>query len=273
MKRMLLVLAVLPLLFVRCEKEDDTETKENILVTVSAKESTIYNGVETSFSASVNGEIKEAVFYFDGQNIGSSISHPYNIQYTPTDIEPGNHKITCIVKSKTGNDFTGEVSVFLKLRLGDEYQGGKIFFLETSGEHGLISSTVDLSYDGDFGTEVRFSWGSETLLGTTKDNGKQNTALMAANAVSSGYAGFHFKNGYNYNSFSDWYIPSIDELELLKENKSYVGGFSNATDWQAMYWSSSESNSTMAFILNFNALMGNTNDKIKVFKIRPIRKF
>jgi hypothetical protein len=271
MKKIIVLFAAVSLLLTGCSGKDN---KEEINVTVSASQTELYNGIEVTLTANVSGgDTKEAVFYFDGQNIGSSIMQPYNIKYKLRDIEPGNHKISCLVMSIKGNDFTGETSVSLKLRLGDEYQGGKIFSLDNSGEHGLIGSIADLSYNGDFGTEVRFAWGNETLLATTRNNGKANTTLMANNAQSSGYAGYHFKNGYSYNGYNDWYIPSIDELEILKENKSYVGGFSNATDWQAQYWSSSESDETKAFILNFNALMGNTNDKVKVFKIRPIRQF
>lgn len=260
------------LLFFSCSKSNE-DGPNDVKVTVSTSENTIYNGIETTFSANVSQDVSEVVFYFDGQNIGSDITAPYTLQYTPKDITPGTHKVTCVAKLGN-NNYSGETTVTMVLRLGDEYQGGKIFYLEASGEHGLIGSTSDLSYSGEFGEEIRFSWGAETLLGTTKNNGKENTALMAANAPSSGYAGYHFKNGgYTKNGYSDWYIPSIDELEILKENKAYVGGFSNATDWQAMYWSSSESSETKAYILNFNALMGNTNDKVKVFLIRPIRKF
>lgn len=266
------LLAVVAVALVGCSKSSDDELS-NVTISVAVNESTIYNGVEYSFSSTVNQIVSEVQFYFDGQSIGSDISEPYSVQYTPKNVAPGSHKITCI--AKLGNhSYNGETSVNVALRLGDEYQGGKIFYLETSGEHGLIGSTADLTYNGDFGAETRFSWGSETILGTTNDNGKENTVLMAANAPSPGYAGYHFKNGgYSQNGYSDWYIPSINELEILKENKSYVGGFSTATDWQVQYWSSSESNQTKAFILNFNALMGNTNDKTKVFKIRPIRQF
>lgn len=264
------LLAVVAL--VSCSKNSNDELNA-VTVSVSVNENTIFNGVESTIQAIISQDIDEVVFYFDGQSIGSDILKPYSIKYTPKNVTPGSHKITCV--AKLGNDsYNGETSVNAVLRLGDEYQGGKIFYLETSGEHGLIGSTTDLTYNGDFGAETRFYWGTETIIGTTNDNGKENTELMAANAPSSGYAGFHFKNGgYSQNGYSDWYIPSINELEILKENKSYVGGFSTATDWQAQYWSSSESNQTKAFILNFNALMGNTNDKIKVFKVRPIRKF
>lgn len=270
----LLVLATI-LCFVGCSKNGDDEPKESINVSVTSNQTNVFNGMELTFTASVlGGDVKETTFYFDGQSIGSSITPPFNLKHKLKDVEPGNHKISCVVKSIKGNDFTGETSISVTLRLGDEYKGGKVFKLNSDGESGLIGSTEDLSYNGDQGAEVRFYWGMDGVtVGTGNDNGKANTTLMAAKATSPSFAGYHFKNGYNRNGFTDWYIPSIDELEILKENKSYVGNFSNLTDWNAMYWSSSEQSESKAFILNFNALMGNTNEKSRVFKIRPIRQF
>lgn len=277
MKKVLfLLLAVLPLLIVGCDKDEDDEPKEEINIIVSSSQIEIYNGIEVTFTANANGgDTKDATFYFDGQSIGSSISQPYTVKHKLKDVEPGNHTVSCIVNSKQGNEFQGETIVSLKLRLGDEYQGGKIFKLSADGKNGLIASMEDFKYLDEIDMEqVRIAWGyGSATLGTDLDNGKANTILMATSAQYPSEAGYHFKNGYNYNGYNDWYIPAYHELELLKTNKSYVGNFSNLTDWNAMYWSSSESNATQAFILNFNALMGNYNEKNRVFKIRPIRQF
>jgi hypothetical protein len=37
------------------------------------------------------------------------------------------------------------------------------------------------------------------------------------------------------NGYKDWFLPSIDELHKLHQNKTVIGGFANVT-----YWSSSE---------------------------------
>lgn len=270
MKKSILSLFAI-LLLIGCSKEN-SEVSKSITVAVSV-DKTLYNGVETLITAAPTGSVSEVVFYFEGQSIGSSISSPYSVKFTPENIKPGSYTVSCVAKN-SNNTYKGDVSVNVVLRLGDEFEGGKIFYLNSPGDHGLISSKTDLTYSGEFGDETLFSWGAESLLGTENSNGKNNTKLMSESAPSSGYAGFLFKNGgFSQNGFSDWYIPSIEELELLKENKKYVGGFSNNTDWEAMYWSSSESNEKEAFILNFNALMGNTNNKTRAFKIRPIRSF
>lgn len=160
------------------------------------------------------------------------------------------------------------------LRLGDEYQGGKIFYLDESGTSGLIASTEDLSYDEGFGIQYGFIWGSDGIIGTNDNNGYENTKKMANIANSEGHAAYAFKNGYSYNGYNDWYIPSYNELELLKENKSYVGNFQNSTvSWSNYYWSSSESDANNALCLNFFALSGNYAEKYLMRKVRPIRKF
>lgn len=260
--------------FIGCSNES-TQEQDTTNISILIDDVNVFNGQKITITASINGgEVNKVTFYFDGSEIGSSIYAPYIKEYTLQDITPGTHKITCIAETKWGNQIQDETNVFLTLRLGDEYQGGKIFYLDENGENGLIASKEDLSYNGSQGTEFRFYWGIPgELLGTSLDNGKENTDLMASKATSPGCAAYHFKNGYEYNGYNDWYIPSYNELELLKENKSYVGGFSDLTDWNAMYWSSSEQSETKAFILNFNALMGNTNNKERVFKIRPIRRF
>jgi hypothetical protein len=184
------------------------------------------------------------------------------------------HEVSCVATTSKGT-YRGSTSATVVLCLGDTYQGGKIFYLESSGEHGFISSTEDLYYNDGSGIQYGFSWGAYGLnLGTTKNNGETNTKLMATNSTSIGQAGYSFKNGLNYNGYSDWYIPSLNELELLKENNAYVGTFEHSdTNWKNFYWSSTERSETIAFCENLYALAGNTSDKSYMRKIRPIRKF
>jgi hypothetical protein len=97
-----------------CSSDDDV-TEEKINVTVSASQTELYNGIEVTFTAKIaGGNTKDATFYFDGQSIGYSTSQPYSVKYQIKDIEPGNHTVSCVVKSRQGNDFQGETTVLLK---------------------------------------------------------------------------------------------------------------------------------------------------------------
>lgn len=232
---------------------------------------TFYNGVESLISATAVGEIKSLTFYFDGKSIGAMISGPFEVKFTPKDLAPIEHEIKVIAESQKGNAFTVSKKIKIELRVGDPYQGGRIYYLDGSKEHGLIASTQDLH----FGNTNTFLWGPLGKLNTTKDNGQENTRLMAEAAPEDySYLGYYFKFNFEIEGFTDWYIPSVDELELLKTNKSLVGGFTTETGIKALYWSSTDANSDNAFAINVNALMGNSYGKqSRGLRVRPIRKF
>jgi len=255
-----------------CEKPDDSiqDPPEVIKVTVLPSDFTLYNGEEISIDVNVDKSISEAKFFFDGIFIGSSISEPYQINYKPVDITPGDHKVKCIVVSEFGNEFQDSTIVQLILRLGDRYKGGIIFSFFPDGISGLISAEQDLYINGT----DRFFWADDISIGRDVNNGVLNTKRMSENTSNVEQVAYFFKDGFSFNGFNDWYIPSINELELLKENKNLVGGFTQLTDWQGLYWSSSEISSTKAEALNFNSLMGNAYWKNSyLLKVRLIRRF
>jgi len=267
-------LIVITVFIVECSKTNtegnNSRTDENLSIELSAKDVVLYNGVETEFYSSANGNITQVSYFFDGLGIGTMIQGPFKIKFTPEDIDPGIHKLKCIVRSEIGNEFSAEITLEIKLRLGDKFKGGKIFYLTEGGDHGLIAAVEDLGPNSDMG----FFWGQYGLLGTNNDNGSDNTIKMISVASNEDFAGYFFKSGYNYNGFNDWYIPSMNELKILKSNKDIVGGFNNTTDWRSNYWSSSEIDETMAQSLHFNVLMGGNLDKGSYkLKVRAIRKF
>ena len=98
--------------------------------------------------------------------------------------------------------------------IGDAYQGGIVFYIFKEGDpeydaavrHGLISETQD---QGDFS-----SWYDA-----------QNKISLSSN---------HSIDGQNY---TDWRLPTKDELNLLYLQKAEVGNFMLNTHF---YWSSSE---------------------------------
>jgi hypothetical protein len=263
-------LAIALTILTSCSKDSGPNQDENITVNLSISSTTIYNNEEIELTANPSSEIKEVKFYLDGTSIGSVISSPYKLKYIPKDVDPGQHDFKSVAISDNNNEFSASISTTLVLRLGDSFKGGKIFYLETSGLSGLIASTEDLNIGGNEG----FFWGQEVMVNTTKDNGQINTQKMIPVSPSSSYAAYYFKNGYNHNGYSDWYIPAISELKILKEMKDVVGGFTNDVNWKGNYWSSSELNASNAEALHFNVLMGNYyNKQSYALKIRPIRKF
>ncbi len=125
------------------------------------------------------------------------------------------------------------------LAIGDSYQGGKIFWLDASGQHGLIAATVDQS------TGIQWYNGTHRFTGTTGDGlyaGVMNTAMIIATQMADNQLGnFAAKVCADYSvvdagvTYGDWYLPSKYELNLLYLQKTAVGGFTIN-----YYWSSTE---------------------------------
>ena len=122
--------------------------------------------------------------------------------------------------------------------------GGKVFYLtDSSGHHGLEAAPVDQASApwGCIGTAI--SGAQSTAVGT----GAANTAAIVAGCVEAGTAA-KVAEAYTLNDYTDWYLPSRDELNLLYAQKSVVGGFANN-----YYWSSSEDNSYYAWLQYFTS--------------------
>ena len=134
--------------------------------------------------------------------------------------------------SKTGA--SGSVTINA-LAIGDAYQGGKIAYLDGTGLHGLIAAAEDQSTEIIWALDAYRSIsvpGTVTVIG----GGAANTVLI----VAQNGAGSDFAAGLCSNLvvgiYSDWYLPSKDELNELYLNRVAIDGFS-ATGF---YWSSSE---------------------------------
>lgn len=262
---------LLSLLFFSCSKvdEDPEVPLEQIKVELTTDKEILHNHENVNLFVDVDGEIEEARFYLDGLFIGSKLTSPYSITFQPVDVEPGLRQFKCVVDSKKGGTFTDSISVPCVIRIGDKYKGGIIYSFTIEGQHGLVAQETDLYYNGT----DRFYWADNVIIGRNTDDGVRNTKLMSENSSSSSQVGYILKT-YSFNGFSDWYIPSINELKELKEMKNIVGNFTTQTNWEGLYWSSSELSETNAEATNFNSLMGNYYGKnAKSLKVRLIRKF
>jgi hypothetical protein len=131
----------------------------------------------------------------------------------------------------------------LKLAIGDSFQGGIIFWLDATGQHGLIAATADQS------TGRQWHNGSYTTTNAVRDGigaGMYNTERIIANQGTGSYAAQLCAN-YQGGGYGDWYLPSKYELNLLYLQRNAVGGL-NLNGW---YWSSTESSSFNAWEQSF----------------------
>ena len=140
-----------------------------------------------------------------------------------TSIE-GNYIITYTVSDTSGNTATAtrQVAVVVQnLAIGQSYQGGIIAYIDSTGQHGLIAATADQSsgiqwYNGDY----IVTGATGTAIGT----GLTNTNAIIAAQGSGSYAA-SIARDYNGGGYTDWFLPSKDELNQLYVNRAAIGGF------------------------------------------------
>ena len=136
------------------------------------------------------------------------------------------------------------------LAIGQNYGGGKIAYILVSGDpgydanvpHGLIAAASDQSTASQWGCLGTAIPGADgTALGT----GNQNTIDIMVGCATAGIAA-RLCGDLILNGYSDWYLPSKDELNKLYINQVAVSGFSSG-----IYWSSSEFDNASAWYQNF----------------------
>lgn len=273
MKKLILIFVV-AILALSCNKESEEEN--DVKINIIVNDSILYNGVKTEISANVNQTVEAITFYIDGKNIGSISESNFSIEYTPKNLKAGNHILKCTATSLKGKIFKNEKTIKCVLRLGDTFEGGNIFHLGKSGEHGLISSNEDFAANSNNGELTEFQYGCyNKFLEAKSEDGKLNTSKMAENSTNQNEIGYYFKTELTYNGYSDWYIPSEMELNLLRDNMQYVEGFiyDQNHSMNNYYWSSTEAYLYEARALNMFVMAGNQQDKLKYLKVRLIRKF
>jgi hypothetical protein len=178
-------------------------------------------------------------------------------------------------------DGTQAAVVFRQLSIGMAYKGGVIAYILQSGDpgyvsgetHGLIAATGDQStaavWTAGGSTQTTLMGGTSTALGSGQAN---TTAILGQAGFSSGAA----QVADNYTNadtgsgvYSDWYLPSLDELNQLYLNQGTIGGF----DSDAHYWSSSENDANNAWGMYFlNGSQGPVG-KAGIDNVRAVRSF
>ena len=152
----------------------------------------------------------------------------------------------------------GQTIMFSK-GIGKVYQGGKIAYFFQPGDpgyiagqnHGLIVATENFFIPGNPSTaSYIFTWHGiaylEVITAYELGTGFTNTnAIVAALGTSGNYAA---KVCYSLvlNGYSDWYLPSRDELYLVYKNKNNIN-----SNLKYNYWSSTQKDSISSWELDF----------------------
>lgn len=177
--------------------------------------------------------------------------------------------------------YAGNVKTY---SIGDFAHGGVVFWVDETGQHGLVCAKVDQS-DG-----IRWHAGTNGMTHANGDGlyaGRANTSIIIAAQVAIGDDGVTFaarlcnalqitENGVTY---SDWYLPSFYELDLMYQSKSEIDETAvfyrgTAISTKDSYWSSCENSAGTAKGISFiiGAMTGTPKSNI-YGNVRAVRAF
>ncbi|MCE3043969.1 DUF1566 domain-containing protein [Legionella sp. 16cNR16C] len=175
-------------------------------------------------------------------------------------------------------------------QIGEPYQGGIVFWVDDTGQHGLIASKNDVYTQG---IQWRNGESGNKITNARADGigaGESNTRLIIAEQTIDNQTGEFaalLANQYRVAEdgetpcvtpanpqslcYGGWYLPSIYELSLLKANLQPQGLASFTPDY---YWSSTESSVSKAWLQNFSTGEVITSDKASTLgHVRAVRQF
>lgn len=234
-----------------------------------------------TYSGSAQGP-SEATNTGTGTNYTYSYLGTGNTSYGPSVTRPtniGTYSVTVSLSASGDGNYTtatASAAFTITLAVGDTYGGGKVAYILVAGDpgydantpHGLIAATSDQSngirwYNGSYTT----TGATGTAIGTGLAN--TNTIITSQKGTTTSYAAGKAR-AYTGGGYTDWYLPSKDELNKLYLNRSKIGGFKTAT-----YWSSSEYASDNAWYQNLYPKGSQLKilNKSYTFYVRAIRAF
>jgi hypothetical protein len=123
-------------------------------------------------------------------------------------------------------------------KIGDEFGGGIVFYVNDSGFGGLIVSKSNLRDSGtEWGCYCQDIKNTKSEFGTGENNTKEMlNQCLSAQSIPNWSA--KIADQFEVEGFKDWYLPSKDELNLIYINLHLkgLGNFSKTVS----YWSSTQ---------------------------------
>jgi hypothetical protein len=200
----------------------------------------------------------------DSSGLGSFVS-------TITGLTPlTTYYVRAYATNSLGTAYGNVVNFSTPLTIGSFYSGGIVFHIDGTGQHGFVCAPSD---------QGSHSWGCPTTNINTSlgvGTGQANTNLILSGCgqrpIAASVCADLVLNGYD-----DWFLPSRDELGLMRANL-YTQGIGNfARFCTNHYWSSSQFQASSAWYVVFNnpSYSGDAskNRPTDPFCVRAIRAF
>ena len=125
------------------------------------------------------------------------------------------------------------------LAVGQSYGGGIVAYIFQNSDPGYVAGQVHglIAASLDHNTAVLATLSAPSTFFTSPNlgTGLANTNALIANQANTGSYAAKICRDYNGGNYTDWYLPSKDELNKLYSNKGTIGGFNGRG-----YWSSTQ---------------------------------
>lgn len=112
----------------------------------------------------------------------------------------------------------------------------------------------------------QFATANSTTGGVSADDGWANSVTQAAVGID---VAAKWCRNLNYGGYTDWYLPSQNELTVLYVNSAAITGFESG----GSYWSSTETTSTDAFYVSFSDGSFYYGTKTTSYYVRCVRRY
>ena len=139
--------------------------------------------------------------------------------------------------------------------IGSSLGGGIVAYVYQNGDPGYTSTNIPVLIAGnDVLGFTRWHNGSGISTGATSAAlgsgfANTNTIITSQGASTGGYTyAAALARNYTSGGFTDWYLPSQNELNQLYLNRVAIGGFTNAYNY---FWASTEVDASNAKLQNF----------------------
>ncbi|MCL2602557.1 MAG: DUF1566 domain-containing protein [Treponema sp.] len=178
-------------------------------------------------------------------------------------------------------DFLGAQQPPETYKIGDIGPAGGIVFYDkgsvSDGWRYLEAAPAREEFSAEWGLYEYDLAGTATAVGS----GRENTKLIVEylNARRERNRAAQKCAALNINGYTDWFLPSKDELNLMHTNirMHLRGGFKVAEDrinWTHIYWSSSQRSANLSWYQSFSdGYQVNSSYKSDTFSVRAVRVF
>lgn len=194
-------------------------------------------------------------------------------------MDPDNQSNNFVVRQNDGTLATRNTlptpNYFIGQLIGTNGEDGVVFWVDHTGEHGLICSKDDLIDDVDHNIYWYNGMYPQTN-GVSDYDGADNTdkILMAQNTGDNFAAKICKEYSTPGTQAGDWHLPAIDELNKIFQAKYQINrALSTNSFSQQWYWSSTEYTILYGLTLNFGTAAISFYSKSDQLLVRAVRPF